>query len=226
MFLENFFRFLGSLVCHQMEERTLIIDKIPLPVCARDTGIYIGVIIGIFFLTARKRFYADWPPKIRHAVFLVLMMIPMIIDGITSYMGLRHSDNLTRLITGGFFGFPLAVFLTVARNYQPDKNSKTPPFNSLKELIIPALFLVLLLYLIYNGIIPWIIVSLFVAAGLMTMFYMIADSIISIFKIKSKIKRRVISLIVVFGIFELLYLFTRFFLWTVNLSIPPLFYIG
>ncbi|MGE5474694.1 MAG: DUF2085 domain-containing protein [Ignavibacteriales bacterium] len=223
MFLENFFRFMGSLVCHQIPERTLIIDNIPLPACARDTGIYIGVISGIIFLTARKRFHADWPPKVKHALLLILMMFPMIIDGTTSYIGLRYSDNLTRLMTGGFFGFPLAIFFTVARNYHPDNNSKIPPFSCLKELLIPLFFMILLLYFIYKGIILWFFVSLLLISGLLAMFYMIADSVVSIFEFQSKIKKKLVSIVGIFCILGCLYLFSRYFLGAVNLSIPLAF---
>jgi len=216
MVLESFFRFIGSLVCHQIQERTLIIDKVLLPICARDTGIYIGVIIGIVFLAIRRRLDADWPPKVGHALILILMMMPMMLDGATSYLGLRHSDNLTRLITGGFFGFPLAVFLTVARNYNPDKNSKVAPFSTLGELVITVLFFVSFLGLIYKGIIPWIVVNLLLIAGMLVMFYMISDSVVSLFGLKLKSTRIAVSLLGLFCILGCLYLLTRFVFWSAN----------
>jgi len=210
MYLEKFFSFMGSLVCHQIQARTLIIGDIPLTVCARDTGIYMGVIFGIFFLIVKRKLYADWPPKLGQAIILILMMIPMIIDGATSYLGLRHSDNLTRLITGGFFGFPLAVFFTVARNYNPYKNNRIAPFNTLREILIAGLFFIIFLLLIYYGAIPWIVVNLLLIAGMLTMFYLIADSIVSLLGTKSKSKRRIVSLIGLFCIFVVLYLLKRY----------------
>ena len=209
MFLENFFRFMGSLVCHQIQDRTLIIDGLPLPVCSRDTGIYLGVFAGIVFLGLKRKLDADWPPRLAHALVLIIMMVPMIIDGATSYIGFRHTDNLTRLITGGFFGFQLAVFFTVARNYNPEGKNKIAPLNNLGELVIPVILFVLFLGLVYKGQIWWVVVSLLLITGMTAMFYMIADSVVSLFELKIKKFRIVISIFCLFCIFGILFLLTR-----------------
>src|SRR5438552_2016659 len=36
---------IGSLVCHQLPERSFHLESVPLPVCARCTGIYAGAAI-------------------------------------------------------------------------------------------------------------------------------------------------------------------------------------
>ncbi|MGE5330026.1 MAG: DUF2085 domain-containing protein [Deltaproteobacteria bacterium] len=201
---------MGSLVCHQIKERTLLIDNIYLMVCARDTGIYIGIIFGIAFLALNRRLNADWPPKLKHALILILMMVPMIIDGATSYMGVRNTDNLTRLITGGFFGFPLAVFFVVARNYNPNKSNKIAPFKTSGELGAETFIFIIFISLVYNGIIPWAVVSSLLVMGIITMFYLIVDSIVSLIGISSENKRRAISLIGVCCIFVALYVLKRY----------------
>ncbi|MBI5223224.1 DUF2085 domain-containing protein [Candidatus Micrarchaeota archaeon] len=91
-----------------------------LPVCARDIGIYGGMLIGaIVYLGVRKiKNEKLWPP-----IFLVLSMVPMGIDGTTqliSELGLLpfvyESTNMIRLATGliagiiaSFYAIPILV---------------------------------------------------------------------------------------------------------------------
>lgn len=103
----NFFDFIGSLVCHQRTEKTLIVGGRFLPVCTRCTGAYLGLLIGYVILFFRKR-KAKGPPNLWAT--LVLSM-PMIIDTVTQTLGMRESTNSLRLITGLFFGIVLLPFL-------------------------------------------------------------------------------------------------------------------
>jgi len=103
----NFFGFIGSLVCHQRTEKTLIVGGRFLPVCTRCTGAYLGILIGYFILFFRKK-KAKGPPNLWGT--LVLSM-PMIIDTVTQTLGIRESTNSLRLITGLFFGVALLPFL-------------------------------------------------------------------------------------------------------------------
>ncbi len=101
------FNFIGSLVCHQLPERTLWVGGHYLPVCARDTGAYIGLFLGYTLLPLRKK-DANGPPNL----FIVsAMALPMIIDAGTQWIGLRTSTNEIRLVTGLFFGASLAPLL-------------------------------------------------------------------------------------------------------------------
>lgn len=133
-----FFNYIGHLVCHQIPERTLWIGGRYLPVCARDTGAYLGFYIGYLLLLMRKK-EACGPPNLWITLF---MIAPMIIDAVTQWIGLRTSTNELRLVTGLLFGASLAPFLvyslaqiptsrrlSILRNFLPqsikldDKNS-------------------------------------------------------------------------------------------------------
>lgn len=217
MSIESLCQFIGSLVCHQIQKRMLIIDGIPLPVCARDTGIYLGVIAGIVFLALTHRLRAGRPPALKYTLALTFAMIPMMIDGVLSYIGIRGSDNLTRLITGGFFGLPLCIFLMFARNYKPEQHNEVSPINTWKELITLVLALIICMALVYKGIfLPWIVVSLTIISGIVTMFYLIIDSIVSFFRFKSKNTRIVVSLMGMCCIFIFLYLLNRVIFLTIE----------
>ncbi len=105
--LLNFFETTGSLVCHQIPERTLWIGGRYLPVCARDTGAYLGFYIGYLMLHFRNK-KATGPPNLW---ITLSMMIPLVVDGITQLFGFRASTNDLRLITGLLFGASIIPFL-------------------------------------------------------------------------------------------------------------------
>jgi uncharacterized membrane protein len=80
--------------CHQLPERSFYFRHIQFPVCARCTGVIMGqitaaLIAGVGIQTGVGASFA--------------MMIPMGVDWVVQYVGLRESTNMRRLITG-FFG--------------------------------------------------------------------------------------------------------------------------
>ena len=103
----SFFNFIGSLVCHQLPERTLWVGGHYLPVCARDTGAYMGLLLGYFLLPLRRK-EAVGPPNLW---ITSLLIMPMILDAGTQWIGLRTSTNELRLFTGLSFGIALAPLL-------------------------------------------------------------------------------------------------------------------
>lgn len=78
-------------LCHRMPERSFFIKGYQFPVCARCTGILVGYIIGIIYIILCN--------KLRYTIEL-LLMLPMLIDGIGQYRGYFVSTNIRRLITG------------------------------------------------------------------------------------------------------------------------------
>ncbi|MEM2401775.1 MAG: DUF2085 domain-containing protein [Candidatus Bathyarchaeia archaeon] len=98
---------LGRIVCHQRLDRTIKIGGVYLPVCARDTGIYIGLLIGYLLLPMRDR-KSHGPPNL----FITLSMaLPMIVDALTQLLGFRVSTNDIRLATGLLFGTAMSPLL-------------------------------------------------------------------------------------------------------------------
>lgn len=110
----------GYAICHQMPDRSLSYGGRALPVCARDTGIFLGFtacfLILLLAYGAEPRRYPKWPGLLALALFIA----PAAVDAVTSYAGMRESTNAVRLVTGSLAGtglaalvFPLAV--TAAR---------------------------------------------------------------------------------------------------------------
>jgi len=105
--LVSILNYIGRLVCHQIPERTLLLGGYYLPVCARDTGIYLGFFVGYLLLSVRRK-KARGPP---HLLTMLFMVTPMVIDGGIQLIGFRTSTNELRLLTGLLFGTALSPFL-------------------------------------------------------------------------------------------------------------------
>lgn len=91
-----------SIVCHQKPDRSFFIQGEQLPVCHRCLGIYLGALYGVLGFV----FYRSMPLK-----YFLLALLPMALDGGTQLLGLRESDYITRLITGGLVGGASALFI-------------------------------------------------------------------------------------------------------------------
>ena len=94
--------------CHQLRERSFIINGKQLPLCSRCLGVY-----GVLLLSIPIALF--WPVNFHIAILLMLFMI---IDGESQFLGLRESNNYIRLISGLFFsyGFVSIVVIIVKLN--------------------------------------------------------------------------------------------------------------
>jgi uncharacterized membrane protein len=112
-------RLLGLGLCHQLPDRSFFGGGVQLPVCARDTGIYVGFVVslGVIALLERGRRRADMPAAWLMALAVVFLGA-MAWDGITSYTGLRETSNALRLATGLGAGFALALVVAPILNAQ------------------------------------------------------------------------------------------------------------
>jgi uncharacterized membrane protein len=94
--------------CHQRPDRSLFIRGKQFPICARCTGELIGIILTPFVYAFLKRF-PIW-------VFLILL-IPLIIDGLVQAKTKYESNNIRRLLTGFLFGIGLIMLLMLSTKY-------------------------------------------------------------------------------------------------------------
>ena len=89
-------RMLFRIMCHGIERRCLTLFGVPMPICARCTAIYAGLIAGVgAFLLLRPLLEER---AVRIAVFIAA--VPMLVDGLTQATGMRESTNLMRVVTG------------------------------------------------------------------------------------------------------------------------------
>lgn len=158
--IEYLYGTIGSVFCHQLPSRTLSLGGMQLPMCARDTGIYLGIFITIVFLYATKRFNADKPPELLYSLVLCISTVPMLFDGVSSYLGLRESNNVLRLITGIYFGSSLMFLLVPAANFKPEYRNMKPVLKNWREILVIAVINgVICIVLLRTDFLPWLLIS-------------------------------------------------------------------
>jgi uncharacterized membrane protein len=166
-FVEDFFNLAGSLICHQLPERSLYAGGTVLPVCARDTGIYAGIFTAMLFLLLMRRLGAQKPPHTAAAVFMCALMLPMVLDGLLSYTGIIRTTNTARLFTGALFGLPIPFFLVPAAHFDVYGANEKPVLRNLAELIPVYAFLLALCVLLLKGLVPYVAAGLIFVVGLL-----------------------------------------------------------
>jgi uncharacterized membrane protein len=163
--IKGIFDLAGSLICHQLPERSLESGGIVLPVCARDTGIYTGIFTAFLFLLLFRRMRAQRPPGIAAAAIMCTLMIPMMLDGVLSYTGLIETNNTVRIFTGLLFGLPIPFLLVPAANFRLDGRNEAPVLKTLTELVPVYCAGLLICVLLLNGMVPYIAAGLIFVTG-------------------------------------------------------------
>lgn len=102
-------RLLFRLMCHGIPERCIAMFGVPMPICARCVGIYLGLLAGLaaFWLVPLVTERA-----MRVAAFIAVT--PLAIDGFTQLFGLRESTNPLRLSTGIIAGLAFGMWVLAA----------------------------------------------------------------------------------------------------------------
>lgn len=107
-------RWLDSGICAQLPTHSFYPGGEQLPLCARNTGIYLGFIVTLITLHATGRGRAQLLPRWPIIVVLACGVIAMAVDGSNSFLldlGLPHlyqPQNLLRLATGLVTGLAMA----------------------------------------------------------------------------------------------------------------------
>ncbi len=93
----------GDLLCHQKEERSLILNGNQMPVCARDAGLFLGVPMGFLALVLVPRRAPLWA--------IIALGAPTVIDGGVQLFTDYESTNAIRFVTGTAAGAGLAFLM-------------------------------------------------------------------------------------------------------------------
>tara|TARA_Y100000310_G_scaffold345846_1_gene471167 strand:+ start:55841 stop:56350 length:510 start_codon:yes stop_codon:yes gene_type:complete len=95
-----------SIIDHQIPERSFFIFGEQLGVCVRCTAIYVMFFVGSllypFFIKNDKLMEVRW---------LVIFIMPLLVDGFSQLVGLRESTNTIRVITGILAGIILPFYI-------------------------------------------------------------------------------------------------------------------
>ncbi|HEX9092588.1 MAG TPA: DUF2085 domain-containing protein [Coriobacteriia bacterium] len=171
--IETFLRVLGFGLCHQLPQRSFFGGGYQLPVCARDTGIYVGFVLSLLVMAlldrGRRRSELPHPGLLALGVLFVGIMGW---DGVTSYAGLRQTTNDLRLITGLLTGYALPLVVVPMLNSSLwDRSEPTRVLDRPLEIVawlasIPAAFVLIRWLLPLLGV----VYPLLAAACILTTF--------------------------------------------------------
>lgn len=107
-----------------------------MPLCARCTGIYVGVLLAFCFLLLKRRMDAGRPFSKGQAMLTALMILPIGIAGLGSYFGFWESNQLLRVLSGSLVGAVVPGFLLLAVNFDPVQGNKQPIYEHTMELLL------------------------------------------------------------------------------------------
>ena len=94
--------------CHQLSNRSFFLHGRQFHICARCTGIFIGLLLSPILVIINYKI----------AVYLFpLGAIFILTDWLTQSMKLRESNNILRLVSGLFFGFTFLSFAIFIVNF-------------------------------------------------------------------------------------------------------------
>lgn len=106
----------GYAICHRIDQRSFFMEERQLPLCARCTGMYLGILTGLVFHAIHG--HRGGMPGWKMDVIFGLFAAAFAVDGINSYvhlfpkpMGIYEPSNLLRLVTGTGMGLAISAFL-------------------------------------------------------------------------------------------------------------------
>ena len=90
---------MGSVICHQLPDRSFFINGQQLPVCARCTGLYLsagaGVCVWLVVKVARGWRPVTVPPR-RALAVLAITAVPTVVSFASGVLGVWDGSNVTR----------------------------------------------------------------------------------------------------------------------------------
>jgi uncharacterized membrane protein len=115
-------------ICHQIDGRSLHVFGEKFGVCVRCTSIYFSFLAGLLFYLFVRALETN---NVTDKRWLIVGILPMVIDAFLNDFGIHQSGDALRAVTGSIAGFVLALYilplfiealtqLTFHRNLQGD----------------------------------------------------------------------------------------------------------
>ena len=104
-FLAKFIYYVGDLNCHQLSHRSYSYNDNQMSFCARDTGIFLGLVLG-FMYASRKKIVLTLP-------LVIAALLPIGLDGTIQLLTDYESTNPKRLITGLIAGVATGIAVKI-----------------------------------------------------------------------------------------------------------------
>lgn len=97
-----------SPICHQLNSRTFFLLGYPLAACARCTGIYLGFLAGLLYLSCTLRKPLRQAPA---KIYFFLFITPVVLDFVLNASGAMTSPHAWRALTGFLLGVVLPFYI-------------------------------------------------------------------------------------------------------------------
>lgn len=118
-----------SFVCHQIPERSFHLTGHKFAVCSRCTGLYSGFALAALVYPLVRSLKRTDTPRI---FWLILAVVPLVIDFALGYFNIWHNNHLSRFVTGALLSSIAAFYIipglvelssTVAQRFRSRESS-------------------------------------------------------------------------------------------------------
>jgi len=189
----------GYAICHQIRERSLVFAGLQLPLCARCTGTYLGVMTGFAFIWLRGRQRSGTISPIPILIALVGFICTMGVDGLNSYLSLMpgipyvyEPHNFLRVLTGSLNGLALSNIVWPVFGFTFWRHPTTDPtLKNWRELLVLLLADVVVVAIAFLKI-PWLFypIAIVTTLGVVAMLTIVNTMIALIFLKRESVGER------------------------------------
>jgi uncharacterized membrane protein len=163
---------LGYAVCHRIEARSFLLGERVFPLCVRCSGMYLGALLGMIYLSLTSPRRCGLPP-VKILFVLGVFVLAFAVDGVNSFLNLLPgfpslypSTNTLRLVTGTGMGLVLAVMLFLGFNQSAWKNwDGRPVIPGWRSFLILSGLAALLVMVVSLQILPVLYLLAVLSAG-------------------------------------------------------------
>jgi len=144
--LYKFFHLVGSFVCHQEISKTLKISGLPLPVCARCSGIYSGILFSFLYVFFLKKHSKTINKKFIFFFSFIIFLLLLNIAG--AILKIWEPSNYSRLFFGLYGATGIGFFISQIFSYFRFEKFKNIDKKDIFSLLVFPLLIFLFLIII------------------------------------------------------------------------------
>jgi uncharacterized membrane protein len=191
---------IGFSLCHQLPERSLSVAGYQLPMCARDTGTFVGFLVVTMVALASGRIRRSGLPDRTILVLSTVGFGVYLFDAFSSYLGVRGTTNEMRLFVGLAVGSGIALLLFTVLSRFVFRGVEERPLVTWRD--IPAVYGPVALAGLFVYFAPpylpfYYLVSLMVVGGYLSLVFMAIGALIVLIQDKHPSSRgRAVRLVV------------------------------
>jgi len=200
--LYKFFHLVGSFVCHQEMSKTLKISGLSLPVCARCSGIYPGILFSFLYVFFLKKHSKTISKKF--IFFFSFIIFLLLLNIAVSILKIWEPSNYSRLFFGLYGATGIGFFISQIFSYfRLEKFKNIDKKDFLFLLVFPLLIFLFLIIPFPSKIYYFFWASIMIISIFSTYFIVNYVLAISFLKRKSKFyKLRFTILLITLFFFE------------------------